>query len=493
MAEPSPPNNLLEKFGYEKIQWIATCLFIYHFLHGIILGFFSGMLSKIEIDFVLTSGQFGDVLSTAAIGATIALMFVPNLISKLGSAHTAVLGAVLFTFSATALAISTVTNLYVGVLAMVLTGLAIIWVDAPINTQVAHIETIFKFPLFGRLQGTMAVGGAAGALIAAEMVDLNYSCWFIELLGSILFFPFLFYLLTILLSHHEEKLVIFVKENEKIDFEKANPSPPTSSSTRNNLETQQLLTSQTGDNASYGTANSISEPVEKVAASSDQWTLFLLFLIILLTSFADSAIIDWSELYLEANWNASSEVGALGFVGFEIGLAMSRFLSDYLVYKFGRKELLVYGCLLSGLGLAVIALMSLASGNDTAFVFVVLTFVLVGFCLGPVTPVCLGFAANLKGFQAGDAIPLLAVAGVMGLVIAPLFDGNVVQWLGYGLEFFFQAGLLITAAMFSITTKERYFNNKKRRNSSDEVVADASNHNSNTGGARDSIHPEAQS
>lgn len=353
-------------------------------------------------------------------------------------------------------------------------GLAIVWVDAPINTQVAHVETIFKYPLFGRLQSTMAVGGALGALVAAEMVDLNYPCWFIELIGSILFFPFLFYLLTILLSYEEERLVIYVKEQEKIDFEKAHPPPvPSTPTTPRNNEAQQLLTSQTAGNnsASYGTMITTV-----IMAGADQQTLILLFLTILFTAFVDSAIIDWSELYLEADWNVSSEFGSLGFVGFEIGLAISRFLSDYLVYKFGRKELLVYGCLLSGIGLAIIALMSLASGEETAFAFVILTFVLVGFCFGPITPVCLGFAANLKGFEAGDAIPLLAVAGVMGVVIAPLFDGNIVDWLGYGFEFFFQAGLLFFAAFCSIITKERYFNKKKKR---DEIV-DVTNNNSST-------------
>lgn len=122
MAEPPPPVNLLEKLGVEKIELLCSCLFVYHFLHGIILGFFSGMLSQIEIDFDLGSGTFGDVLSTAAIGAGLALIFVPNMIHMLGSARTAVLGAILFALSAIILAISTVTNSYVGVLAMIMTG-----------------------------------------------------------------------------------------------------------------------------------------------------------------------------------------------------------------------------------------------------------------------------------------------------------------------------------------------------------------------------------
>lgn len=216
--------------------------------------------------------------------------------------------------------------------------------------------------------------------------------------------------------------------------------------------------------------------VPKQQKNADVTTLAVLSLVLCLISFGESAVTYFSELFVENNWtDISSEVAVFGFVGFEIGTAVSRFFSDFLVANpkiFGtRRQLIFRGSLLAGLSFLLIAVAGFSSNHDssttragqTTLALAVVGFVFVGVFEGPMVPLVLGFASNLQGFQPGDAIPLVSAWGMIGIVFAPLVDGNVVDWVGYSSCFLSQGIIFAVASFLAFMSKEQYAVKKKRR------------------------------
>lgn len=495
---------LSKKLDETHVQNLYNILFVYNFLHGLILGNFSGLLSSIKSEFDLSTGQLGDALSTASIGAAVGLFFIPKLLVEKGSRISAIYASVFFLFTYCMMTIASATSVYLGVFALICMGLGIVWMDSSLNTQAALMETIKGFPLFGRLQGTYSIGAIVGALLSARLVDSGYRVWEILSVATVVYFPAIFLVVYFLLNHDDEILVNQVRELEKDRLETlkanrrlgnyssnrsssnlgatSNASNNNSDNVNNNsdeddsdsddeAEDREMLSSggQNSSNNTYGTVN--QHPITTTATSNYanlfQWlfakalplkadlrTLIILALITFVINFAESSVTYYSELYLET-WGVSTFTAVMGFVAFQLGLAISRLLSDWVVFRFGRKHVMVAGNAIAGIGMGLVAAAGITSTTGT-LALAIIGFILVGLFEGPMSPVILGFASNLKGFQPADAIPVVTAFGMTGLVIGPLVNGNIVDWINYKATFFIQALFLVIAALLASLTRERY-------------------------------------
>eukprot|EP01033_Poteriospumella_lacustris_P008472 gene8472-6126_t len=356
------------------------------------------------------------------------------------------------------------------------------------------------FPLFGRLQGTYSIGAIVGALISARLVDDGFEVWEILSFATLVYFPAIFTVVYFLFDHEEELIVNQVREKEKERLEalrqqrratsgrsrrnetadpNAVPMFPEDSESEsedeegddvdaNAEERRSMLPQSPPSETQYGTVHNSNEPEshhayaqflsflfsKPIKPHTDFRTLFILSLIILVINFAESAVTYFSEMYLEL-WNVSETTAVMGFVAFQMGLATSRLLSDWIVFRVGRKHVMIIGNAVAGIGMGLVAVAGVTL-TTTTLVLAIIGFVTVGLFEGPLMPVLLGFASNLKGFQPGDAIPIVTAFGMMGLVIGPLVNGNIVDWFSYKSTFFIQALLMVIAAMMALLTKERY-------------------------------------
>lgn len=494
--------ELVRKIDETHVRNLYYILFLYNFLHGLILGNFSGLLSSIKSKFDLTTGQLGDALSTASIGAVIGLLFIPRLLVEKGSRVSAIYASIFFLFTYTMLTIASATNIYFGLFALICMGLGIVWMDSSLNTQAALMETMKGFPLFGRLQGTYSIGAIVGALISARLVDDGFEVWEILSFATLLYFPAIFTVVYFLFDHQEELIVNQVREKEKERLEtlrqqrraagssrsrrnetadpNAAPMFPEDSESEsedeeedanvdaNAEERRSMLPQSPQPETQYGTVHNREEQEshhayaqflsflfsKPIKPHTDFRTLFILSLIILVINFAESAVTYFSEMYLEL-WNVSETTAVMGFVAFQMGLATSRLLSDWIVFRVGRKHVMIIGNSVAGIGMGLVAVAGITLTTAT-LVLAIIGFVTVGLFEGPLMPVLLGFASNLKGFQPGDAIPIVTAFGMTGLVIGPLVNGNIVDWFSYKSTFFIQALLMVIAAVMALLTKERY-------------------------------------
>lgn len=115
--------GLVQKFDVTRVELLYIAMFAYNFLHGLLLGNFSGLLSTIKSNFNLSTGQLGDLLSTASIGAVTGMLFIPQLISDQGSRVSAFYATFFFFFTYLLLAVASATNTYVGIAALICMGL----------------------------------------------------------------------------------------------------------------------------------------------------------------------------------------------------------------------------------------------------------------------------------------------------------------------------------------------------------------------------------
>jgi MFS family permease len=512
---------LSNKIDPGQVQALYIILFVYNFFHGLILGNFSGLLSLVKSTFNLSTGELGDALSTASVGAVIGLLFVPRLLVQQGSRTAAFYAAIFFFFTYTIMIIAAATSKYLGFFAMICMGLGIVWMTSALNTQAALMETIIGFPLFGRLQGTYSIGAIVGAVISAQLVDQGWEVWEILGFSTIVYVPAIFIVVFFLLGRDEEILVNQVRELEKDRLEAlrktrrsagnstistvlnnvSTRNPTTTGETESDgedsdydseLENQNMLQTSsessirprgnTSPTTQYGTVNQqqradLNNSTTTTGAYILGWlfskpppphadisTLFILGVIILLISFGESSVTYFSELYLE-QWGVSETTAVMGFVAFQLGLAISRFLSDWVVMGMGRKVIMVGGNAIAGIGMGLVAVAGITY-TTTTLALAVSGFIVVGLFEGPMLPVLLSFASNLKGFQPGDSIPMVTVFGICGLVIGPLVNGNMVDGFSYKSTFFIQALLMVIAAILAMLTKERYkLKRSKRRGS----------------------------
>jgi hypothetical protein len=192
----------------------------------------------------------------------------------------------------------------------------------------------------------------------------------------------------------------------------------------------------------YGTV-SHQNIEDKKAPLRDEWTYFLLNLIMVCTGLGSGVAISWSQVYFLQEWSTSETVATLGYVGFQLGAATSRFSSDYLFAHMSRKRLIIYGCIGASLGTFTSAL-SCLSRTGTTLAFAVAGFILAGFFFGPIYPAILSFATTLRGYPTGEAVPVVKASTLIaGMVIAPLFFGNVIDVIGYMSSFLIQAAVYL--------------------------------------------------
>lgn len=192
-----------------------------------------------------------------------------------------------------------------------------------------------------------------------------------------------------------------------------------------------------GSGGQYGTV--LSPSSSSSSTSSRDVTMYVLLNCIMVCAGLGSGVaLSWSEIYVLQDWSTSETVATLGYVGFQLGAAISRFMSDWMLEHFSRKALVMYGCFGAGLGTLTSALACLTP-TDGTLVVAVLGFIMTGFFFGPIYPAILGYATTLRGYSTGEALPVVKASTLIaGMVIAPLLFGNIIDLIGYMWSFLIQ-------------------------------------------------------
>lgn len=161
---------------------------------------------------------------------------------------------------------------------------------------------------------------------------------------------------------------------------------------------------------------------------------------------AELTIMDWSAVYLKDSLNSGPVMAGLGFAGFSLTMAIGRLSGDTIVPKIGKRNMVMYGCMLAAFGLGVAAFTQLP-------MIAILGFTLCGLGMAVIVPMLYSLSANHENVSPGIGIASIATACIMaGLVGRPLV-GLVSDYAGMATSIWIAAGFALAAGLIGMGIK----------------------------------------
>jgi len=139
----------------------------------------------------------------------------------------------------------------------------------------------------------------------------------------------------------------------------------------------------------------------------------------------EGAMADWTAVYLRESLGAGPALGAAGFTGFSLAMAIGRFQGDAWVERIGAVRLLRLGAATAAVGLII----GPATGSAAV---AVLGFLGVGFGIASVVPILFRAAAATPGIAPGTAIAAVASTAYLGFLLGPALIGLIAEVIGLG-------------------------------------------------------------
>lgn len=169
------------------------------------------------------------------------------------------------------------------------------------------------------------------------------------------------------------------------------------------------------------------------------WTIYLIGVMALFSFVPESAVLDWSALYLSSDHGAGVALSGMAFALFSACMAAMRFCGDAVRNRVGAVPLLrASGCVAAaGMTLAALA-------PSTAFALA--GFALTGIGLANLVPILFSAAGRHGGTNPGAAIAAVSFIGYGGMLIAPSVIGVTAEQVGYPAIFITLSLLLLSVA-----------------------------------------------
>lgn len=169
------------------------------------------------------------------------------------------------------------------------------------------------------------------------------------------------------------------------------------------------------------------------------WTVYLIGLMALLSFVPESAVLDWSALYLSSGHGAGVADSGLAFALFSACMASVRFFGDAVRDRVGAVPLLRASGVIAAAGMALAALAPSAMIATAGFA-------LAGIGVANLVPLLFSAAGRHGGANPGAAIAAVSFIGYAGVLVAPTVIGATVEPLGFPTIFAGLAVLLLAVA-----------------------------------------------
>jgi MFS family permease len=161
----------------------------------------------------------------------------------------------------------------------------------------------------------------------------------------------------------------------------------------------------------------------------------------------ESAIMDWSTIYLRKSLNTEVILAGMGFAGFSFTMALGRFYGDVLVAKWGSRKLVLFGLVIAITGV----FSALVIQNS---IVAILGFTLAGFGFSGLVPAIYISSAKVPGVSAGEGLASVASLGYFGLFVGPPTIGMIAE--EYGLNLGLGVVIVLLSIAFFITNRIKF-------------------------------------
>jgi MFS family permease len=353
------------KKSYLNRVRLATSLFFFGM--GFCFSTWASRIPDMKSMLHLSEAELGSMLFALPIGQLFAMPISGKIVTKYGSRNISIFGLTFYALCLTLLGLSTVSwQLAMG---LFLFGFFGNFCNIAVNTQGVYTQQLFDKPIIGSFHGSWSLAGFCGALVGLLMLAFELSPFqhFLIAFG---------FVLIILLTNY--KFIIKAKSK------------------------------QAEEKSSY----SFWKKPDK--------TLLWLGVICFCGMASEGIMFDWSGVYFKEIIKAPGALAVLGYTTFMISMASGRFLSDFLVHKFGPKRVLIISGLVISTGLYMAVLLPY-------LVPCMIAFMLVGFGVSNMVPIIFNIAGNNENVPPGIALTIVTSISFLGFLIGPPLIGFIAE------------------------------------------------------------------
>ncbi len=177
-------------------------------------------------------------------------------------------------------------------------------------------------------------------------------------------------------------------------------------------------------------------------------TVIIIGLLAMITFLAEGAMLDWGALLLIQTKSLPASYAGAGYVVFAVAMALSRFVGDKMVEKFGDRIMLFSGLILTSAGLGLTAYLTYL---PAAFIAIAIA----GFAAGNVVPVLFTLAGKQKSMPATLAISAASIVAYLGVLMGPALIGFIAHYTGLVTAFLYLSAMVLAATLLITSVAPR--------------------------------------
>lgn len=349
-------------------------------MSGLSFSTWASRIPTIKTNFGFNEAELGSILLALPVGSLLGLPISGWLVSRYNSRVPLAVGYALNMLSLTLIGFA--QNTFSLIVSVVLFAFTTRIFNISVNTQAITLQKRLDKKVIGAFHGYWSLGGIGGILLSTLLLGLNVS-----------------------LQQHFTAVALSMLAVTSYAY-------------------QFLLK---GDRAQTGNKLILSKP--------DPYILYL-GLVVFLCAICEGGMFDWSGIYFQEIIKV--EIFTYGYLIFMTFMTASRFLSDFIVPRFGMPKtyLMSAGCIISGIGMAIIF---------PYFWPAMIGFSLVGFGTAAVIPMSYALAGASKKYSAGMAISIIATYSITGMLVGPPLIGYLAHAFNLRVSFiiFALCGILL--------------------------------------------------
>jgi len=350
--------------------YYRTAAAAFFFIQGLVFASWASRIPDIKDRLGLNEAELGGILFDIPVGQLSAMALSGYLVSRFGSRKILTLAGILYPLSLVSIgAVNTSLQL---IAALVFFGITANLCNISVNTHGVGVERLYNRSIMGVFHGLWSFAGFCGGLISTVMVSFDIT----PLTHFIIIFVVT---LMILLTARTYMLPRDATENNRnTDTPKEN---------------------------------------KKVFVIPDKFIL-VLGLIAFGSMVCEGTMFDWSSVYFESVINPPKGLVRLGYIAFMCTMALGRFTSDRLVTRFGAVRVIRISGVLIAAGLLVSVIFPYLWTATAGFL-------LVGFGVSSIVPLCYSMAGGSKTMLPSIALATVSTIGFFGFLLGPPVIGFI--------------------------------------------------------------------
>ena len=182
----------------------------------------------------------------------------------------------------------------------------------------------------------------------------------------------------------------------------------------------------------------------KLSLKKPDMQVLLLGIIILFAAVCEGGMFDWSGIYFKEVIKV--DIFTAGYLIFTTCMALSRFISDYMIRLIGMKSMYLFSSLLMAVGMSMAVVFP-------SFWPAMIGFSLVGIGTSSIFPMTFFLAGTSRKYSPSMALSIIVTYAMVGILIGPVLIGYIAEAINLRASFV----LLTLAGLAIIPVSRTYF------------------------------------